>query len=249
MPAVAPTQEFGPAMSNHASWTKGGRRILGSIADERAAKINSFRADPASLLASFDRELKLNGDDLAYVHRCVEFAAGVQYTKSSLGTAYLSHPLRVAQYVVRAKQEIRREYMAIALLHNVPETSAVTLDEIAGELGQQVADGIGVLVVDRSVRFETIIESYYARLFAAGDDLVLVKLFDKFDNLLVLNSNPDAEVRRRYIAEIRIKLLPWCGTFDSGLAKYVAELLFETEERGFDAELGALMKEIKSKTA
>lgn len=234
-------------MSASITWAKDNRRILDSIADERAAKVRSLRTEIPLLRDEFSKTSADHSVDSSYLDGCIDFAMGLTYTKSSLGTSYLSHPLRVAQYILRVLPLVSQEYVAVALLHNVPETSAATLDDLETRFGKNVAAGVGTLLVDRTVPFETIIEAYYARLFAAGSELTLIKVFDKFDNLLVLGANANPTVRSTYMNEVRRKLVPWCLAFDRGLGSYLEQLLVETEERGYDEELNALVQAAKRK--
>ena len=234
-------------MSNTATWEIDGRRVLGTIEEERAAKVRSLRTEIPLLKEEFARTIDHRPADREFVVECINFAEGIKYTKSGLGSAYLSHPLRVAEYLIRAIPDVSRDYVAVAVLHNVPETSAVTLDEIGRRFGPAIANGIGTLLVDRTVPFESIAEAYYERIYAAGAEITLTKVFDKLDNLLVLGANGDLGVRTRYMDEVRRKLLPWCHSYNSGLGRYLEDLLVETERRGFDPETNAIIQALRKK--
>lgn len=62
-------------------------------------------------------------------------------TRKYTGEPYITHPLAVACAVASVTDEV--EIIAAAVLHDVVEDTAVTLDEIRAEFGDRVADLVG----------------------------------------------------------------------------------------------------------
>jgi (p)ppGpp synthase/HD superfamily hydrolase len=208
------------------------RRLFGPIDDERRAKAHSMDAPYEPAEQAFREAMRRHRRDEPAVERALEFAKSLEFKSSSLGKSYLAHPLRVATFLLELSPAIGTDYLVIALLHNALETAQIAPSALEERFGAVVARGIETLTVDRSRPFETLEEAYYARLFAAGPDLALVKLFDKADNLFVLCLNPDAEVRRRYLDEIDRRLIPFARTVHAGLASYLEALTSDCRRTG-----------------
>ncbi|CAN5487436.1 hypothetical protein BH10BAC1_BH10BAC1_13560 [soil metagenome] len=212
-------------------------KILEDFETERSKKMTSLCSDSShseeiffSVLASYNRtepEIK----------KALDYAKTLDFSKNHLKSSYLSHPLRLATILVQVCPNIHSDYIVIALLHNVPETTEITSKELNKLFGDKVGSGIEALVVDRKVNFSTVQESYYKAIFDAGESLTLVKLIDKVDNLFVLALNADNEVRADYITEIRVKLIPFALQYNQQLGIYLDYLLTANTELGFSQEL------------
>jgi GTP pyrophosphokinase len=213
------------------------RTIFENSEAERAEKMNSLCSDSVYAEKQFIATLNLYNRKESDIAKALEYAKGLDFSKNHLKSSYLSHPLRLATYLVKMDPTIPSDYIVIALLHNVPETTTITTEELKNIFGANVALGIQLLVVDRTVPFASIQDSYYQNIFSQGTSLVLVKLLDKIDNLFVLGLNPDDEVRKNYITEVREKLLPFAIKFNSQLAKYLDDLLEVTSDLGYTDKL------------
>jgi (p)ppGpp synthase/HD superfamily hydrolase len=203
---------------------------------ERAEKMTSLCSDYTYAEKQFVNTLNLFNRTESDIVKAVEYAKGLDFN-NHLKSSYLSHPLRLASYLIKIDPTIGSDYVVIALLHNVPETTNISIEEIKSIFGAKVALGIQLLVVDRTVPFSSIQDSYYKNIFSQGSSLILVKLLDKIDNLFVLGLNPDDEVRKNYILEVREKLLPFALEFNLQLGKYLDDLLITTSSLGFTEKL------------
>ena len=169
---------------------------------ERAEKMTSLCSDSIHTEKQFLDLLKFFGRKEQTIFAALDYAKSLDFSKNHLKSSYLSHPLRIASFLIRLKPDIHSDYIAIALLHNVPETTEISIEELKNIFNDVISTGIDTLVVDRNVPFPSIQKSYYESIFSKGTSLVLVKLIDKIDNLFVLGLNPDDEVRKNYIDEI-----------------------------------------------
>jgi (p)ppGpp synthase/HD superfamily hydrolase len=217
----------------------GGRKVFGTVEEERAGKMASLTSDAVVSERLFLDALgaaRLPGP----IETALEFAKSLDFSKSSLRSSYLSHPLRVATFLLKIAPRSSADHVITALLHNVPETTDVKHDELERRFGKTAADGIRALCVDRAAQAagkDAYLDGYYRRIHAAGDTVALIKLLDKMDNLFVLCLNPDDAVRADYMVEIRARLLPFAVRLDAGLGAYLSELVDDAEHAGFSADL------------
>lgn len=115
------------------------------------------------------------------------------------GEDYIIHPLRVAtHYLVFADAPTEEEVVA-AVLHDVLEDDpAMTHAALAREFGATVADA--VLVLSRKTPdWKLSAEDYRLALLKAPRFAQVIKLCDRFDNILSLSTCPDAAKVGRYL--------------------------------------------------
>jgi GTP pyrophosphokinase len=145
--------------------------------------------------------------DLGLVRRAYAVAAQAHagQTRSS-GGPYIDHPVAVAD--ILADLHLDAATLAAALLHDVPEDTAVTLDEVRTQFGDEIArlvDGVTKLerirTLSRSQQgalAEAQAENVRKILLAMVDDIrvVMIKLADRLHNMRTLDSlPPDKQVR------------------------------------------------------
>jgi len=209
-------------------------------------QLKSFQAERNERIRARDSsmaDVKKSLDDLLAPHagtaiasrarEAFEFACELDYSHPGLSIAgYLAHPVRVAALTLRAFQPANEQAVVLALLHNVFELSPVTAEKIAARFGQPIADAITVLTVDRSQRTHEYKERYYQRLQAMPAYVRVIKVLDKLDNLFVLYSNPSEEVRRDYLAEIEVFVVPMTASVLPALLPYMTALVDENRTIG-----------------
>jgi (p)ppGpp synthase/HD superfamily hydrolase len=215
----------------------GGRKIFDSIASERENKIISLCQASEFSEARFRRALKQYGRSNDILFQALDFAKSLNFSKSSLKSSYLSHPIRVGTFLLEIDPAIEDDYLVTSVLHNVPEVSDVTIAALDEKFGKNVSDNIRTLLVNRKAVFAEIEERYYHAIFAAGEKLMLVKLLDKMDNLFVLCLNPNDEARNAYLEEIRRVLLPFALRFNKDLGNYLLHLIDDATATAFSADL------------
>jgi hypothetical protein len=72
----------------------------------------------------------------------------------------------------------------------------------------------------------------------------VVKIVDKLDNLFVLGLNPDASVRKKYLAEIEDFVLPMAAATLPRLITYMRDLVQDCRLTGFiERPVAANLKE------
>jgi GTP pyrophosphokinase len=146
--------------------------------------------------------------DMALIERAFRFADEAHdglYRKS--GEPYIIHPLATAS--ILATMQLDSETIAAALLHDVPEDTARTLEEVEREFGPTIArlvDGVTKLGQVRwptaddaaQQQAESQAESLRKMFLAMVDDMrvVLVKLADRLHNMRTLAALPPHKQQR-----------------------------------------------------
>src|ERR1044071_7218396 len=143
-------------------------------------------------------------DELKLVRKAYEYSqqhhAG--QTRAS-GEPYLVHPLEVAS--VLAEMKMDPTAIAAGLLHDSVEDTTVTLEDIEGEFGDQVAhivEGVTkISKIDFASKEERQAENVRKMILAMVDDIrvVLIKLADRLHNMRTLAALP--EDRQKQIAK------------------------------------------------
>jgi guanosine-3',5'-bis(diphosphate) 3'-pyrophosphohydrolase len=141
---------------------------------------------------------------IAEAYKTAEFAHRGQKRKS--GDDYIVHCLETAKILAEIGMESRT--IAAGLLHDVPEDTAVTLDEIRAKFGDETAylvDGITKL---SRIRLRGSKEEYYLenlrKMFlamAADIRVVIIKLADRLHNMRTLEHHGDPEKQKRIARE------------------------------------------------
>ncbi len=146
--------------------------------------------------------------DLDIVRLAYDFAAKAhegQFRKS--GEPYIVHPLSAA--FILAKMRIDPVIIVATLLHDVPEDTAVTLEEIEKNFGSEVAGlvrGITKLgkLKDRGV--ERYIENLRKMFVAMAEDVrvMIIKFADRVHNLRTLGALPPPKAYRIALESLEI---------------------------------------------
>ena len=156
--------------------------------------------------ASLDRDVSILaerflGEDVDLVKRAYRLAATGHYGQfRKSGDLYITHPVAVATQV--ADLGLDASTVAAALCHDLIEDCGVTKEDLARELGQDVAELVdGVTKVDR-VRFDTADAAKAATMRkllvgVAKDVRVLcIKLCDRVHNIETITALPPDKAHR-----------------------------------------------------
>ena len=131
--------------------------------------------------------------DIGIVQKAYEYSAKAHQGQSRRsGEAYISHPLEVANNLVKLKMD--ETTLAAGLLHDTIEDTLSTSKEIQKLFGDeifQLVDGVTkISKIDFSSREEIQAENYRKMIFAMAKDIrvVLIKLADRAHNVQTLDS-------------------------------------------------------------
>ena len=166
---------------------------------------------------------RLDLDLLARAYRMSAQAHRGQKRQS--GDDYVSHSVAVA--TILAEQQMDSITIAAALLHDVVEDSDVSIEDIRGTFGPEVAELVDGLTKLSTLTFrstaEEQAENYRKLLLSVAKDarVIIIKLADRLHNMRTLE-HLDPEKRRRIALETREIYAPLAHRF--GMAGVKAEL-------------------------
>ena len=150
---------------------------------------------------SYDPDVDEDAINRAYVYATKMH--GVQ--KRASGDPYFSHPIEVAGILTNYKLDTAS--IVTALLHDVVEDTAATLDEVREMFGEEVArlvDGVTKLARIQIQNIENKqAENFRKFVLAMSEDIrvLLVKLADRLHNMRTLHFIADAAKRRAIAME------------------------------------------------
>ncbi len=147
----------------------------------------------------------LAGEQIESIMSAYEFGAAAHegQTRKS-GEPYITHPVAVAQEL--ADMHLDSQAIEAAILHDVVEDTAASLEDIEEKFGDEVAllvDGVSKLdQIQFRSRAEAQAESFRKMMLAMIEDIrvILVKLADRLHNMQTLESMP-TEKRKRIARE------------------------------------------------
>lgn len=164
---------------------------------------DELEAEYAAIEATV-RRLRPN-DDLAPLRRAFDLALASHAGQSRMsGEPYMSHPLHVARLLAERNMDLVT--LQTALLHDVLEDTALTVEDLKKKFGEEVArcvNGVTKLSkIELASREARQAESLRKMLLAMVDDIrvIIVKLADRLHNMQTLGSLP-RERQERIAAE------------------------------------------------
>lgn len=180
--------------------------------------------------------------DINLIERAYEFAniahAG---QKRATGEDYINHPLETAQNL--AEMKLPAPIIAAGLLHDVPEDTNVTLDEIKKEFGDDIAKMVGGITKLGRIKYrgaERYVENLRKMFVAMAEDIrvILIKFADRLNNLQSLYIHPANKAKR-----IAVETLEIYAPIANRLG--MAELQGRLEDAAFKYALPEQFKEIE----
>ncbi len=146
--------------------------------------------------------------DVEMLQRAYDFASvahGGQKRKS--GQPYIVHPLATA--ITLAELGLDDDTIAAGLMHDVPEDTETTLDDIKKEFGKEVAflvEGITKLGQLKYRGIDRYVENLRRMFVAMAEDarVILIKFADRINNLRTLDALPPEKRRRIALESLEI---------------------------------------------
>lgn len=147
--------------------------------------------------------------DMGVIDRAYELAAKSHLKQKRLsGEPYISHPLNVAALL--AELGLDTESIAAALLHDVVEDTAVTLEEIEHQFGSDVVSIVDGVTKLGKIPFSSVeeqqAENVRKMLLAMSKDIrvMLLKLCDRLHNMRTMDAQPDEKRRSISLETIEV---------------------------------------------
>jgi GTP pyrophosphokinase len=166
------------------------------------------------------------GVDASILNKVFEFAdAAHAGQKRKNGEPYIQHPLHTAYLLAEIKADLAT--VMAGLLHDVPEDTARTLEEIEAEFGAETAvlvEGVTKLGKIKYRGIERYRENLKKMFLAMASDLriIFIKFCDRLNNLRTLESLPPEKQKR--IAQETLEIYaPIAGLLGISLLKWQME--------------------------
>jgi len=150
------------------------------------------------------------------VLRAAEMAARWHVHQRRKGIAqepYVNHLLEVASLVAEATGGTDPNLVIAALLHDAVEDQEVTVEGLASEFSQHVAEIVMEVTDDKSLPKEERKRKQVQNAGRKSDKAKLIKLADKTSNLRALASSPAAD----WSIERRLEYIEWAKSVVAGL--------------------------------
>lgn len=201
------------------------------------------------LLATIDREqLPIDRDLIKLAYETAAQAHAGQTRLS--GEPYVSHSLAVANKL--AKLHLDQDTIIAGLLHDVPEDTAVTIEQLRHDFGDGVAklvSGVTKLGKLKYRGLQRYVENLRQMFVAMAEDIrvILIKFADRLHNLETLQYLPDPNKRLRIAQESLEIYAPIANRLGIGEVKgqledlafpYMEPEAFAATERLFKQRLG-----------
>jgi len=136
--------------------------------------------------------------DFELINKAIYWAKryhGDQKRKS--GEPYYSHPLEVAYMV--SDYNLKTDVIVASILHDIVEDTEVTARMIQGTFGGRIAEMVDRLTRDRPDGTKLSIEQVLDKIYEKQDEeVLLIKLFDRFHNLTTIDALPQDKIEIIY---------------------------------------------------
>ena len=138
-------------------------------------------------------------DDISMIAKAYEIASDAHKDqKRRSGEPYIIHPLSVA--IILAEYELDKETIVAGILHDVVEDTVMTLEQLSGMFGAEVAllvDGVTKLtkISYSTDKIEIQAENLRKMFLAMGKDIrvILIKLADRLHNMRTMEYQSPAK--------------------------------------------------------
>jgi (p)ppGpp synthase/HD superfamily hydrolase len=171
----------------------------------------------------------LDQRDIEFAVEARKFAATINYRHPGLEPAeYFLHPLRVGSLGGLINSENKLISVQVGLLHNIYEVTDLDRSQIVDLFGLTVDSVLSKLTIDRKRQPDTgYLGNYYDEITALPQNLGLIKVLDKIDNLYLLNVTASPSIKEKYLQEVDGYLRPLCEK----VAPYLSNTLNKIIER------------------
>jgi guanosine-3',5'-bis(diphosphate) 3'-pyrophosphohydrolase len=134
-----------------------------------------------------------------------------QIRNGSGGMPYIEHPVAVAELL--AAHGFDDEVLAAALLHDVVEDSAISVEQVRERFGEPVAALVEALTDDETIEpYERRKDEHRRRVAAAGPDALAIYAADKLTNVRALRgayARQGETVDEEFKVPLDVKVAVW----------------------------------------
>ena len=203
-------------------------KTIGSISEESRRRILAQAAPDVKAIKEWEAVCDVFDEwENKQLVSAYDFSRKINYRHEGLSSEiYFSHPLRVASLATILSEMRSIDYPILGLLHNIIEVSNVSKAVLSLHFGDLIAEQIETLTVDRSLQWDKAYKKdYYKRINNQPHSCRLVKIIDKFDNLFLLYTNPNKEIKKKYLQEIENYIQPMVSKDSPQIEDYFTKLV------------------------
>ncbi len=155
------------------------------------------------------------------------FSKNMNYDHPGLSSnIYFYHPLRVCILSTKIFPKKSPELMTLCLLHNIFETTKINERIVEKIFGNKISKYLKILTVDRKKEWKKgYKKNYYKKIDFSNQNVTLVKIIDKLDNLYLLKNNKNQKIKKRYLEEVQRYILPLVKKKAGHIHKYYENLI------------------------
>ena len=201
--------------------------VLDTIEKERTRRVKELESPNQnfSLLIN-DFSKVCNENEVKEITDFYHLLLSFEYSHPGLNKfAYMAHPIRVARLYISYCNNFSLDAFKLALAHNVIELTGMSDEDILPNTLKPIFHMILKLTVDRSKQWDVDYKENYYDIISCSEEMSVVKILDKLDNLYVLSSNPSKEIKLLYLHEIEKFVLPLASTFTPKLVDVIDNLI------------------------
>lgn len=211
--------------------------FLDSIKIERKRRILAVKKTDQNAFKIWKRAIRQKQvkKDKSKIELVYNFAKSLHYKRQSVDNEiYFCHPLRVATMASLSSPTMKSDLAKLGLLHNVLEVTNLTKDILKALFGDSITKQIINLTVNRKREWNADYKkSYYDKLKAGPKTSMIIKIFDKLDNLFIIGLNSNNEIRNKYLDEVQTFILPMTKKIVPSLFSYMNNLLEDSYLKGY----------------
>ena len=204
------------------------KKTIGSISEESRRRILAQKTPDLKAVKEWEAVCNLFSErEHRQLVNAYDFSRKINYKHEGLSSEiYFSHPLRVASLVSILSEMRSIDYPVLGLLHNIIEVSDISKAVLSHHFGDLITEQIEVLTVERSLQWdEAYKKEYYKKINNQPHSCRAVKIIDKFDNLFLLYTNPNKEIKKKYIKEIERYIQPMVSKDLPQIEDYFTKLM------------------------
>lgn len=205
-----------------------GKKLLSLLTNQVSNVIKEFEES----ILSIEKHLTMGR-----IKSTLNFTLEQDYGSSELAKYYVTHPLRVAIFMVdwmKRTGNYSSDAIEATLVHNVIEKGVMDERQLNEFISPWVSVTVSALTQNR-IEMQNPIKrnEYYQKIYKLDFFGQLIKFFDKLDNLYAICLNPDPAVRAKYIQEIEEYVRIIGQTYDSATMPYFDALIENSKRLGY----------------
>ncbi len=201
--------------------------VLDTIENERTRRVKELESPNQNFSLLLDDFSKVrNENEVKEITEFYHLLLSFEYSHPGLNKlAYMAHPIRVARLYISYCNNFRLDAFKLALAHNVIELTGINDEGTLPNTLKPIFHMIQKLTVDRAKQWDPNYKENYYEIISRSEEMSVVKILDKIDNLYGLPSNPSKEIKLLYLHEIEKFVLPLASTFTPRLVDVIDNLL------------------------